>query len=158
MIRKIARDRHEQRVLDDINKYGWHCVNILAEGNHTEYSFTVGLFHTYQHPELIIFGLAHDIAHEILTIAANAIKRKEPIGLAVPTDALLEGYSCCFIDVPISKYYEHVGFCHWFYQSDNFPLYQIVWPTRSGLFPWHPEVTADFRIAQPIIGHLPNPM
>jgi hypothetical protein len=64
MVRKTADDQSEQKVLDDIETFGWHCVHIMAEGEFPEYSFTVGLFHTYEHPELIIFGLHSEVAHK----------------------------------------------------------------------------------------------
>lgn len=152
MVRTVGEDPLEQKVIDDIAKFGWHCVNIMAEGSGVEYSFTVGLFHTFQHPEFIIFGLSPEIAHQILSIAVDAIKNKAPLDLSAPTDMLLEDYACCFVEVPISRYYDYMGFCCWFYEGNNFPLYQIVWPSREGLFPWHPEVSAAFKCAQPVIG------
>jgi len=151
MVRSVAEDKSEQKVLDDIAEFGWHCVNVLAEGEQPEYSFTVGLFHSYGHPELIIFGLAPKIAHQILCIVADAAKAGNPLDLAQPTDALVNDYLCCFAQVPTSQYHEHVGFCRWYYLGNGFPLYQIVWPSRGGLFPWHPQASPEFRAAQPVI-------
>lgn len=156
MVRTIAKDISEQKVIDDIAKFGWHCVNILPEGSAVAYSFTVGMFHTYQYPELIIFGLPADIAHEILSVAVDTIQRKKPIDLSRPTDELLEGYSCCFVEVPTSQYRDHVGFCRWYYEGNGFPLYQIVWPSREGIFPWHPEASSEFKETQPVIGYAAN--
>ncbi|WP_445370113.1 DUF4262 domain-containing protein (plasmid) [Methylomonas sp. HW2-6] len=152
MVRTVGTDPGETKLLEDVEKFGWHCLNILAEGELPPYSFTVGLFHSYQHPELIIFGLPANVAHQILHIAAEAIKDGNPIGLALPTEELLEGYSCCFVEVPISHYRENVGFCRWFYEGDAFPLYQVVWPSREGLFPWHAAVSESFRSIQPVSG------
>ena len=152
MVRTAGDDPSEQKVIDDIAKFGWHCVNIMAEGNEVEYAFTIGLFHTYQHPELVIFGLSSEIAHQILSIAVQAIRDNAPLDLSAPTEILLEGYTCCFVEVPASHYYDYVGFCRWFYEGNNFPLYQIVWPSRAGQYPWHPKVSVEFKQAQPVIG------
>jgi hypothetical protein len=151
MVRKVAEDDSEQKVLNDIATVGWHCVQIFAEKNQPEYSFTVGLFQSYGHPELIIFGLKAHIAHQILCIAVDAVRAGSPIDLAQLTDALVEGYSCCFVEVPRREYGNYVGFAQWYYQGNDFPLYQVVWPSRTGLFPWHPEVSQEFRAAQPVI-------
>ena len=151
MIRIAGEDESEQKVIDDIAAYGWHCVNILAEGDLLPYSFTVGLFHSYGHPELIIFGLRSEVAHQILAIAADAAKSGAPLDLSQPTDELINSYSCCFAQVPLTEYRDHVGYCRWFYQGNEFPLYQIVWPSRAGLFPWHPDATPEFRSIQPVI-------
>jgi uncharacterized protein DUF4262 len=109
MVRTVAEDAGEQKVLDHIAKFGWHCVNILAEGHEGAYSFTVGLFHTYQHPELIIYGLKSEVAHKVLSNAVEGLPHGKRVDLNAATDELLVGYSCCFVEVPSSKYYEYVG-------------------------------------------------
>jgi hypothetical protein len=156
MVRTIGEDKSEQKVIDDIAELGWHCLHIMAEGDEVEYSFTVGLFQSFGHPELIVFGLPSTISHKILSIAADAAKSGSPIDLAQPTDALLNNYACCFAEVSPSKYHEYVGYARWYYQGNGFPLFQIVWPSRFGLFPWDHQATAEFRAAQPIIAHAPS--
>lgn len=156
MVRTVGEDKGEQKVIDDIATYGWHCVNILTEGELPAYSFTVGLFQSYGHPELIIFGLKSEIAHQILATAADAAKANTPLDLTQPTEALLDNYLCCFVRVPLTEYHDHVGYCRWYYQGDGFPLYQVVWPSRSGVFPWHPEATSEFRAIQPVISEAPG--
>ena len=151
MVRTVGEDKSEQKVINDIATYGWHCVNIMADGELPSYSFTIGLFQSYGHPELIIFGLKAEVAHQILAIVADAAKSGDPLDLTQPTDALLNNYSCCFVQVPLTEYRDNVGYCRWYYQGNGFPLYQIVWPSRSGLFPWHPDATSEFRATQPVI-------
>ena len=151
MVRTFGEDKSEQQVVDNVAEFGWHCVHILAEGEHVEYSFTIGLFQTYGHPELIILGIPSANAHKILSIAVHEAQRGEPIDLSAPTDALLEGYTCCFAEVPLSQYREHVGTAIWYYHGSSFPLHQIIWPSRSGLFPWHPEASSEFKASQPVI-------
>jgi hypothetical protein len=151
MVRKIAEDQSEQKVLDDIATFGWHCVQIFAEGDEPGYCFTVGLFQSFGHPELIIFGLKARVAHQILCLVVDAAKAGSPLDLSLPTDALIEGYSCCFVEVPRHEYDSYVGFAQWYYLGNSFPLYQVVWPSRTGLFPWHPEATPEFRKAQPVV-------
>jgi len=153
MVQTVGQHPGEQKVIDDIAKFGWHCVNILPEGDLGPYSFTIGLQQTYGHPELIIFGLPSNVAHEVLTVAVGFIQIGNPIDLSLPTDLLLEGYPCVFVKVPESQYHEQVGFCRWYYQGNAFGLHQIVWPTRDGHFPWHPSVSEPFRANQPVLGH-----
>lgn len=156
VVRDVGEDASEQKVIDDVATYGWHCVNIHPDDEGVGYAFTIGLFKSYGHPELIIFGLPGKVAHQILGLAADAAKAGNPIDLAQPTDALLQGYACCFAEVPKRQYYEHVGFCRWYYRGDGFPLYQVVWPSRTGLYPWDAEATPDFRAAQPVISRIPG--
>jgi hypothetical protein len=64
----------------------------------------VGLFHSYQQPELIVFWLPANVAHQILHIAAEAIKNGKPVDLSRRSEELLEGYLCCFVEVPVGQY------------------------------------------------------
>lgn len=153
MVRKTCDDESDRKLIDDIATYGWHCVRIAAEENLPCFAFTVGVFHSYQHPEFIIFGLRSDIAHRVLTLAIDGMRSGAIFDLALPTDELLNGYPCVFIRVPEAEYFEHVGFGRWFYEGNDFPLYQIVWPSRAGLFPWHPDASEAFRAEQPVLGH-----
>ena len=77
------------------------------------------------------------------------------LDLSLPTDALVDGYPCCFVEVAKSQYYDFVGFARWYYRGNDFPLYQIVWPSREGLFPWHPNASKEFKVAQPVIAQAP---
>jgi hypothetical protein len=115
----------------------------------------IGLFHSYQHPELVIYGLRREVAHQVLSNAVEGLPHGRRLDLAKSTDELLVGYSCCFIEVPKSAYHEHVGWARWYYGGDDFPLYQVMWPSRDGYFPWHPKANAEFRQVQPVIGHAP---
>jgi len=156
MVRTEGEDADEQKVIDDIARVGWHCVGILAEDDLPPYAFTVGLQHSFGHPELIIFGMRLETAHEVLHIVVEALRSGTPIDLTRPTDELLEGYPCVFVPVPKQEYREHMGYCRWYYRGDDFGLQQIVWPNREGQFPWHPAASEAFRAHQPVLG-APSP-
>jgi hypothetical protein len=152
MVQSIGTDDGERKVLEDIAKYGWHCLSILEEDGKPPWAFTIGLFQTWEHPELIVFGLKNNVAHQILNIVAEGLAENRRIDLARPTDDLLQNGSCVFIEVPRSEYREHVGFARWYYEGDNFPLYQVVWPSREGYFPWNARARDGFRSWQPVLG------
>lgn len=152
MPRKEPSDERDQKLLDDIANYGWHCVHVLAESDLPPFSYTVGLFQTLNHPELLIYGVPSEAAHAIFCIAVSAAERGKPLNLNQPTDDLLEGYPCVFVEVPKSQFREHVGYGIWYYDGMDFPVQQIVWPSKSGQFPWHTEASASFRETQPVLG------
>jgi hypothetical protein len=152
MPRTKATDASDQKLLDDVRDFGWHCISVFGDDEHEPFTYSIGLFHTYGHPELLIYGLPRKVAHAVLNIAAEAAAKGRPLNLSEPTNELLEGYPCVFVPVPPSEYPEHVGFARWYYEGDNFPVQQVVWPSKSGLFPWHPEATLEFRSKQPVLG------
>jgi hypothetical protein len=136
MVRNSASDPAEQRVLDNIAKYGWHCLNILEESSYPPFTFTIGLYHTWNFPELIVIGFKSDVAQAVFSSVADSLRAGKPLNLDMPNADLLEGYSCYFVEVPKRQYREYVGFGRWFYQGNSFPLYQLVWPSKTGFFPW----------------------
>lgn len=147
-----AFNDYEQKLLDNIKVHGWQCTSVGAGDGSPPFSYTVGLFQSFGYPELMIVGLASKISHDILTIAARAAQKGTPLNLEEPTDVLVDGYSCVFVRVPESEYRIYVTSSSWYYESNSFPLYQIVWPSKDGHFPWHPLANENFRVAQPVIG------
>ncbi len=147
-----ASNPGEAKLIEDVSRFGWHCMNVMGDEANQPFSYTIGLFHSYGYPELLIYGLSSETAHAILAIAANAVTVGTPIDLDKPTIELLEGLPCVFVRIPKSAYPEHLGFARWFYEGDNFPVHQVVWPSKKGIFPWHEEATEDFREVQPVLG------
>ena len=152
MPRTQATDESEQKLLDDVQKFGWHCMNVSGDEEHEPFAYTIGLFQTYGYPEVLIYGLARNVAHAVITIAAEAAAKGMPFNLDEATDGLVEDYSCVFVPVPLGEYREHVGFALWYYQGSEFPVYQIVWPSKAGHFPWHEDASDAFRAKQPVLG------
>jgi hypothetical protein len=152
---RVGSDASERKVLADVEEYGWHCLNIHAEGDSAPWTFTIGLYKTWKFPELIIVGLKQDVAHAVLNNVAVDLKKGIKPDLASPTGDLLENYMCCYIEVPKSQYREHVGTARWYYGGNDFPLFQIVWPSKDGHFPWHPDASESFRKWQSLLGLAP---
>jgi hypothetical protein len=64
---------------------------------------------------------------------------------------LLEGCACCFVEASKPHYRDYVGTA-WYYKGNVFPLYQIVWPSKQGNFPWHSDASESFVRWQPVLG------
>ena len=67
-------DEHDRRLLEDIDEHGWHCVTIPAEGDCEGWCFSVGLWHTLQHPEIAVFGCQPETAHGMLWAVVDEIR------------------------------------------------------------------------------------
>ncbi len=69
MIRRFegrCLDPSEQKVITHVEGHGWSVTNIEERSDSVGWSFTVGLFENYKHPEVIIFGMGQDSRHRIL--------------------------------------------------------------------------------------------
>jgi len=152
---RVGSDDSERKVLADVAQYGWHVVNILEEGDSPPWTFTIGLHKTWQHPEFIILGLKKDVAYAILKTLVDAIKEQRPIDLSVPTNELLHNGACCFVEVSKKNYAAYVGFALWYYEGNNFPLVQVVWPSKENHFPWNVQATDGYKQRQPVLADTP---
>jgi hypothetical protein len=64
----------------------------------------------------------------------------------------LERYPVRPREVRDRKSYDvHVGYAIWFNKGRDFPLYQILWPDKSGGFPGEPGFDASMARVQPVL-------
>lgn len=145
-------DEFDRRIARDIEETGWHVIKVPEDAEGPGYAFTIGLWRSFQHPELMIFGLPLDVCHVILNVAGREVKGGAVLRAGETTDALLDGHLCALRDVPASRHRELLGAAVGFYAPEPFPALQVVWPDRDGRFPSEPECAPDVREDQPILG------
>ena len=73
----------DARVLGDIQRVGWHVTGVFAQRDATgpEWAFSIGLFHSFQHPEVVVFGLPFQRCMDIVSLIGQEVqtgKRYEP--------------------------------------------------------------------------------
>jgi hypothetical protein len=151
---RIGGDDAERKVLADVKQCGWHCLNIFEENGQPPWTFSIGFHQTWDFPELIVIGLKREVAHSTLNLVAMQLAEGRRLDLASASDELFNDISFCFIEVSKQLYGEYVGTARWFYGGNDFPLYQIVWPSRDGYFPWNEQASESFKQWQPILGSL----
>ena len=142
---KKAKDELEQKALDDIRKHGLHVIGVAEDDKGPGFVYSIGLFENYAHPEVIIIGLRQSLAHLLLNNMAHVIKNRRTFVGGEFHDDVLDDFLCYFGEVPRSKYRDYVGWARCFYEGDDFPLLQCVYPTVSGKFPWEPDFPEDAR-------------
>lgn len=53
---------------------GWKVMGIAADKGSPGFAYTIGLYHNYKHPEIILFGLSVDIAFTLLNDVGARVK------------------------------------------------------------------------------------
>jgi hypothetical protein len=144
-------DEHSQKVRDDIQQYGWHVVLVTAEDDEPAFGYTVGLFHTFRHPEVILIGQKLETTHAILNNIGDEIKHGAVFDAGTESEAVLEGYSVALRQVGQQWYPEYLGIAMDFYEGEDFPVLQCVWPDRFHRYPWDPACHEKFRQLQPVL-------
>jgi hypothetical protein len=144
------------RLVADVRAHGWHVMKVLPGDNNPGWAHSIGLYHTFDQPEIIVFGLSGDTTHQLINNVADRMRSGVAFHDATFDDELLNGYSCVFRRVPSVWYDATVGFAQWFYAAANFPVLQLFWPDRNGSFPWEEQCESAIRALQPRL-YMSNP-
>jgi hypothetical protein len=152
VVRTKGDDPAEQRVIDDVRRHGWHVVGIEDDPEGPGFAYSVGMSHTLNHPEIIVFGMNNaETIMRIINGIGEEVRKGTKFQDWHESDQVLDGYSCMFRTVPSEVYQDYLGFAMWFYRPDPFPVLQCVWPDKHHRYPWHPDCHPGFRQRQPIL-------
>ena len=144
-----ALDESERSFVDKVRQHGWFCTGVLEEPKKPGFSYSTGFWNKAGQPELVIFGLTNEIAHQVLWGVFKNIQSGQTLPVGKPSDAVFEGSVAYTFPIAKRHYPAYLGWSRWFYNGNGFPCSQIVWPDRKELFPWQPGFEDRFRNTQP---------
>lgn len=147
----------EEKCAADVAQYGLHIIRVAAEEDSPEFAYSVGLYHTFAHPEVIMLGLRSETMHRLLNDVATALRAGRRFAAGDVSDAFLEGYDVTFRLVPADSYEPYLGWANWFNEGRDYPALQMVYPDREHRWPWEPGVAESFRANQPVLEREPVP-
>ncbi len=146
-----AHSEQDRRILDDVRRFGWHVVVVPADDSSSGWAFTVGLQHSFQHSEFLMFGLTAEILHAALNNVAEDVRDGQRFEDGARSGEVLEGVECAFRSVEPHWYTPFLGYGLWFYGGCEFSVLQCLWPDRGGHLPWESSFRADWRELQPLL-------
>jgi hypothetical protein len=132
------RGSGRSRIEQDIAKYGWHSLHVFPE-NETQnrFTYTIGFSETYNGPEVAIFGLDRERAHELIGICASLLAKGENLEVELPDDRLLKGgYKVMFREVVKEAFPEYFGTATRYFGNSDFRAVVMFFPDAQGRFPW----------------------
>src|SRR6266498_957426 len=122
----------DQWVHDTVADVGWAVVAISGE---TPYAFTIGLWHSYEVPEVAMFGLREQDMQIWLNSCVRLLRSRD-IGDAVPFDGVLEKFPVQLRAISPTWHRALFGPACGYYGTADVPVRQLVWPDREGRWPW----------------------
>jgi uncharacterized protein DUF4262 len=142
--------------LEIIDKYGWHVMSVTPRVDSDDapewFSYSTGLFMRLQHPEIILCGLDADVSQRIINSIGNEVKAGREFDLDTDcADIFADDVNCRFRVVHKSQYGEYVGWSQWFYEGDDYPLWQCFWPDKAGKYPWDAACNRSVAELQPLL-------
>jgi hypothetical protein len=145
-----ALDESEQNFVASIREHGWFRTQILGDEHGPDFSFTTGFWVTANQPELIMFSLRREIAHKVFWSLFGDAKAGKSIAVGRRTNDVFGNSPAYAFPIARRFYRDYLGWSLWFYGGvDEFPCLQIIWPDRSGLFPWETGFDPAFADDQP---------
>jgi len=112
------------------------------------WSYTLGIYDTCGHPEVITVGLYENTAHYLLNEAARRLL--SGIDLAKGRHREIVGEVECEFRVVDPKWVSHLmGWAIWYYEGSDIPVLQAVYPDRENRFPEDSGFDEVFR--QPLL-------
>jgi hypothetical protein len=150
-LRQIKLKPDETRLVDDVEKYGCHVIQVREEGGFPGWSYTVGLSDILKCPELIVLGLKEDVAHSLLNECARRLQQGLRFEQGSRARELLANVECEFKEVEKRWLKQTMGYAVWFYGGEDFSALQCIYPDLNNHFPWDDAFDVKWRNRQPLL-------
>jgi hypothetical protein len=145
----------ERKILDDVEEHGVHILSVPERDEQCAFSATVGMWHSFEQPEVIVFGMPPEVARELLDVIADEASEGKTFLAGSQHKGLLQHYAVRFHAVPPALYSKYFAAATWAYEGAPFTAVQLVWPDKQGRWPWDEGVREVFRECQPVLEREP---
>lgn len=146
-----SQDNDSEQIAAIIEKYGCYVALFESTAYLPSFAYTIGLLKSFNHPELICFGLPLETMHSALNEGANAIDQGASLISNIDYDIFFEGTKACLIPVHKLSLNDYFGYAQEFYGYMNLKALQVIWPDPKGHYPWGKEFDQSLKDYQPLL-------
>jgi hypothetical protein len=144
-------DASDLRVLADVAETGLHVVRGASTGAAPPFAFSIGLFRTFDHPEVAVFGLAPDALESAVRRIGERVRAGDRFDEGDVVDRILDGRAVAFRRIVPRHYPPYLGYAVWYHGGARFPALQATWADPEGHFPWERWFPRELRELQPVL-------
>ena len=144
-----ALDEQERNVVDKIRQHGWFGTAVGADGGEPGFYYSTGFWLTLNFPEVIVFSLQGQRAHETLWALFRLLQAGTRPAIATSIGDIFIDFDAMLLPVATRHYAGYLGWSRWFYGGDGFPCLQLIWPDEQNVFPWQLGFTDRLKQKQP---------
>lgn len=140
------------KVKMDILNDGFSIIWVLPGEETMSFAYTVGLYVSYDKPELYVSGLNRQDSMKTLWEPIKLMKRGRTFK---PGEIATDIFSCrcAFLKVMRKDYAGNFNVTRAYYGHSAFEALQLVIPDTKGRFPWEAGCDRAYVERQKIIGH-----
>ena len=136
-----------KKIAHNLATNGYTAVHVFDNETGNCFTYTIGLYKNYGHPELIAVGLPAQTTDSFFETLAGRIKQGETISIGTPHhDLIRSNLPIYFLPVAPVHYPDYLIQATHYNQTEDYPCLQLLWPDSAGKMPWEP--TFDPRFAQ----------
>jgi hypothetical protein len=151
----MNHEEHDKRAEETITRivaeYGWYVALFEANAATPAFGYTIGLWQTFGHPEIISFGLSEDALHTILNNAGDLVRQGQKIELQKDNWAIFNKSPAQFQPVHKSNVPDYFGYGMWYNQYREFPAIQLFWTDTGFKYPWEESFDPELALVQPLL-------
>ncbi len=92
MTEEPTADPRIARARADVQKNGWHVVKVLADESGPAFAYSIGMFETFGHSEILMFGFEPDLMHRIINNVGFDIRSGKRFSADQRDDDVLNNY------------------------------------------------------------------
>lgn len=140
----------------DIESQSWVVLKIEGDRD-IDFAYSVGLYKSFGHPELVVFGLPDETMQELINDVGERIEAGAVFTDGDRSGDFLEGYDVAFRAVPAGQLQPRFSWLRDYYERDDVPVMQIVYPDKRRKWPWDAAAGEGFARSQPVLAELPAP-
>ena len=143
--------RDDHKIMADIEQYGLAVIMLDATDYLPSFAYSIGLWRTFQHPEIICFGLTIKTLGQLINDVADLVRNGHTIETNRDYDDFFEKGRAQFVPVDKRNLGDYFGTAMDIYDTDDFPALQFVWTDRNDRFPWEKDFEEEFSYRQPLL-------
>src|SRR4051812_18622346 len=91
---------------------GWHVTLIPRDDGRPSLAYSLGLYKTFGHPEMVVFGSDLEAMNRVINRIAEEVSRGRRFTDGESLDGIVEGYKVSLDEVPWHLYADRGEFAH----------------------------------------------
>lgn len=147
----ISNDALLEQTKLNIEKFGLHVIMVSSTNYLPSFAYSIGLTRTYNHPEIICFGLPNSLGHEIINDVTEIIKGGKIIESGKVYPEIFKDSRATFLKVDKRSIKDYFGAALNYYINEDFNAFQLIWTDRNDKFPWEDNFEEEFSYKQPLL-------
>jgi hypothetical protein len=135
----------------NIKKFGLQVIMVGSTSYCPSFAYSIGLTQTYNHPEIICFGLPNDFGLAIINDIAEIIQKGETIDTEKIYSDIFKDSRAAFLKVDKRNIDDYFGAALNYYGDKSFEALQVIWTDRNNKLPWEDDFEEKFLYKQPLL-------